>query len=545
MPNALISVYNKEGITEFASELHRLGWTLYASGGTAKEILNAKIPVKDVADLVGGGAILGHKVVTLSREIYAGLLATDSKEDRAELKRLNIPKIDLICVDLYPLTSEIRRKGSSEQSIIEQTDIGGPTLLRAAAKGRRIVVSQAEQRQKVINWIKDGMPDKEDHLKRLAAKAEATVARYALDSARYISDGRFDGAVDERVAAAAYGENPWQKQAWLYSHNPEDKLAITQFKLLQGNQPSYNNYCDLDRLLQTITHVAAGFDKNFGNVPFIALGAKHGNVCGAAFGKDKKEVIQKMVAGDPRAIFGGVVMLNFELDEILAEVLLTDGLETGRRLLDGVIAPAVTNNAIKMLRRKGDKCRLLTNAELNKLKVTSLDKALRTRYVRGGQLVQNNYTFVLDINDLSVERFITKPTVAAQSPEAKHVNYAREANILMAWAIGSTSTSNTITLVKDSQLIGNGVGQQDRVSACELAIKRAKDAGHDTTDSIAYSDSFFPFPDGVEVLARAGIKTIFASSGSVNDGKIVAACKSMETDLYMIPDNLGRGFYAH
>jgi phosphoribosylaminoimidazolecarboxamide formyltransferase/IMP cyclohydrolase len=298
-------------------------------------------------------------------------------------------------------------------------------------------------------------------------------------------------------------------------------------------------------LLQTITHVAAGFDKNFGNLPFIALGAKHGNVCGAAFGKDKKEVIQKMVNGDPRAIFGGVVMLNFELDEILAEVLLTASQETGRRLLDGVIAPAVSNNAIKMLKRKGDKCRLLTNAELNKLKVRSLDKALRTRYVRGGQLVQNNYTFVLDINDPSVERFITKPTMAAQSPGAKHVHYAREANILMAWAIGSTSTSNTITLVKDSQLIGNGVGQQDRVSACELAIKRAKDAGHDTTDSIAYSDSFFPFPDGVEVLASAGIKTIFASSGSVNDGKIIETCKSMGTDLYMIPDKLGRGFYAH
>ena len=170
MPNALISVYNKEGIAEFAAQLQELGWNLYASGGTAKAILEAKVSVKDVAELVGGGPILGHRVVTLSREIYAGLLATDSKEDQAELKRLKIPKIDLVCVDLYPLSAEIKRKGSNEQSVTELTDIGGPTLLQAAAKGRHIVISEPEQRQRVIDSIEE-CQTKSGRLRRLAAKA--------------------------------------------------------------------------------------------------------------------------------------------------------------------------------------------------------------------------------------------------------------------------------------------------------------------------------------------------------------------------------------
>jgi len=528
--NALLSVYDKNGIEDFAKQLHDLGWNIYASGGTAKAIQVAGVPVEDVASLVGGGAILGHRVVTLSREIHAGLLATDSAEDEAELKQLGIPRIDLVCVDLYPLEQEIAKPGSTRESVIEQTDIGGPTMLRSAAKGERIVISQPQQRQQVIDWLKAGEPDRAEFISGLIANVEAVVANYALASARYHSSGGYDGLVSKRVADAAYGENPWQANASLYSaDNKADALSLAKFKLKQGVAPSYNNYCDFDRLLQTTSHIAAGWDVNFGKVPVIAVGGKHGNACGAAIGSDSKSTIEKMLEGDLRAIFGGIVLVNFEITAELAEVLLQHKVESGRRLLDAVIAPAVTQEALELLRRKKDKCRVLVNPALANLSKDSLDTAMRMRYVRGGWLAQDNYTYVLDLNDEDMDKN----------------GQANDEDIVLSWAIGSTSNSNTITLVRDGQLIGNGVGQQDRVGAAELAVKRAKDAGHEVTGATAYSDSFFPFPDGPQSLADAGIAHILSSSGSVGDTKVKEAMAVAKVSLYLIPDKKARGFYAH
>lgn len=528
---ALISVYEKQGIEDFAHELIELGWEIYASGGTARHLTENDVAVKDVADLVGGGAILGHKVVTLSREIHAGLLA--DQNDTNELKELNIPHIDLVCGDLYPLEQEVAKADATEQSVRAQTDMGGPAMLRSAAKGGRIVISRPEQRQQVIDWLKDGQPEEAAFLRALAADAEATVAHYALVSARYQSEGEASGMTGRRVATAKYGENPWQKTAWLYKNDDsDDALALDRFELTQGAPPSYNNYADFDRLLQTMTHIAAGYEVNSGSVPMIALGAKHGNVCGAAVGDDPRKVIQRMLEGDLRAIFGGVMMLNFAIDEVLAETLVTHKVEKGRRLIDGIITPAVSKEAMAMLQRKGDKCRLLVNPALGSLGRASLDTAPRMRYVRGGWLMQDNYDFVLDLASSDV------------NGSASLKESVRD-DIVLGWAIGSTSNSNTITLVKDSMLIGNGVGQQDRVSAAQLATKRAIDAGHEIKGATAYSDSFFPFPDGPEALAEVGVATIFSSSGSVGDEKVRAACEAKGVALVTIPDAVGRGFYAH
>src|ERR1051326_672752 len=371
MKTALISVYNKEGIVEFAKELVDLGFKILASGGTAKELSSAGIEVTDVASLVGGGAILGHRVVTLSREIHAGLLAKDNEEDRAELKSLNIPFIDLVCVDLYPLSEEIGKIGKSQvgteaarERVIEKTDIGGPTMLRSAAKGRRIVICDHEDRKKVIDWLKQGQPDKEFFINKFCAKAEFIVSDYALASARYHSQGNIDGVVAHEVLSLKYGENAWQVPAGLFKNEIVDELSLANFKLVAGTTPSYNNFADLDRLLQTMTHIAAGFDVNFGSVPKIAVGVKHGNPCGAAIDEAPSSAIQKMLEGDLRAIFGRVVTVNFPIDEKLAEVLLTHKMESGRRLLDGIIAPEFTEGAIEMMKRKGDKCRFLVNRDL-------------------------------------------------------------------------------------------------------------------------------------------------------------------------------------
>ena len=184
---ALLSVFDKTGIVEFAEGLVELDWTIYASGGTAKTLLDAGLPVKDVSELAGGEAILGHRVVTLSREVYAGLLARSVEEDLLELERLGIPFIDLVCVDLYPLVDEIASKDATPQSVNDKTDIGGPTMLRAAAKGQRIVISQPDQRQKVLNWLRAGEQDAAKVRLRLAKDAVVSVADYELWSARYLN----------------------------------------------------------------------------------------------------------------------------------------------------------------------------------------------------------------------------------------------------------------------------------------------------------------------------------------------------------------------
>lgn len=328
-----------------------------------------------------------------------------------------------------------------------------------------------------------------------------------------------------------YGENAAQTPAALYSTGSDDPLALDKFAVIEGAGPSFNNWCDLDRLLQTMTHIARAYCVNDGVGTPIAVGAKHGNACGAAGGGSDVlstterclGVIERMMAGDPLAIFGGLVLLNFALTEELCEPLIG-------KMLDGIIAPEISDGAIDLLRRRGDKCRFITNPAL--ATSLALDQAPRFRYVRGGLLCQPNYTFVPDFRAGNIVKY---------GPETARL----ETDMAMAWAIGSTSNSNTITLVKDEQLIGNGVGQQDRVGAAQLAIARARRSGHDITGAAAYSDSFFPFPDGPQTLIEAGVRAIFTSSGSVKDQATIDVCATNGVTLYMIPDAIGRGFFGH
>ncbi len=548
---ALLSVYDKAGIEEFARSLAELGWELYASGGTAKAIKAAGIEVKDIAELVGGQAILGHRVVTLSRELAAGLLADkDRPEDITELTKLNIPLIDLVCVDMYPLEAAIA-EGSNDSGIIEKTDIGGPTLLRAAAKGQRIVLSHANQRQPVLDWLKAGKPDEVRFLKDLAARAEYEVAHYVLTSAQYLNGTAISGSLAKLNSPTKYGENPWQAEAAFYADNREvvDPLGLDRFEHVQGMERSYVNMTDIDRLLQTVTHVAAGFDKNFGQVPAIAAGVKHGNACGAAVADNHVEVIKKMLEGDTRAIFGGVIMINGDIDQSEAEALLHHAMDSDKpRLLDGVIGASVSDQALSLLSR--NKLRVVINPALAKLSVKSLDTSRRRRPVRGGTLEQPNYDFVLDFS-------------ADYMQLHGELTDQQKRDLVLAWAVGSTSNSNTITLVKNGQLIGNGVGQQDRVGAAQLALTRTTNNFPELSregdsvilkialdkqklaGSVAYSDSFFPFPDGPESLAKAGVKAILTSSGSVGDEAVIKTLAESGVSVAMVPDKIGRGFYMH
>ncbi len=532
--NALLSVYDKTGIAEFAKGLHELGWNIISSGGTAKVVAEAGVPVTDAAELVGGEAILGHRVVTLSREIHSGLLADAEKpEDLQELKDRGIPFIDLVAVDMYPLEEEIASGHATLQSVIEKTDIGGPTMLRAGAKARRIVLSRAEQRSEVLQWLTDGKKDEKDFRDKLCAVAEYECARYIMISARYHGGEEVAGWIGRRVAPTKYGENPWQTPAGLYADNrvATDPLGLDQFTHQKGWELSYINETDMHRLLQTVTHIAAGFETNMGKVPAIAVGVKHGNACGAGVAKTGVEAVQRMLEGDEIAIFGGVVMLNGVVDVDVATALMQYHMPEGQnRLLDGVVGSSVTSEAMEILGRA--KLRIVTNPALAQLTKDSLETTAIYRNVRGGMLVQPNYTFVLDFDADYIELH-------------GELNEQAKKDLILAWAVGSTSNSNTITITKECKLLGNGVGQQDRVGAAKLAVSRATGRGHDVQGGAAYSDSFFPFPDGPLVLADAGITAILTSSGSVKDPEVIETLAGKNVAVAMLPDKLGRGFFGH
>ncbi len=330
--------------------------------------------------------------------------------------------------------------------------------------------------------------------------------------------------VGKKIATCKYGENAYQTPAYLFSSETDDPLGLDKFVVIEGSAPSFNNWVDLDRLLQTMTHIMAAYATNAHVESLnIAIGGKHGNTCGAAIDVN---ALRLMMAGDPLAIFGGLVMTNFQIGDSAVEHL-------SGKMLDGIIAPDFTAGAIEKLKRKGNKCRFIKNPALQNLDLNSLDTKNRFRYVRGGFLQQPNYTFVP--NFTKKESFQQYGTISIDKMD----------DLLLAWAIGSTSNSNTITLVKNGHLIGNGVGQQDRVGAAKLAIERARRSGHALTGAVAYSDSFFPFPDGPQVLLDAGVTAILTSSGSVNDQKTIDLCQERDACLIMIPDAVGRGFFGH
>jgi phosphoribosylaminoimidazolecarboxamide formyltransferase/IMP cyclohydrolase len=532
--NALISVYDKTGVEEFADGITSQGFNIYASGGTAKRIGEAGIPVTDVAELVGGGAILGHRVVTISREIAAALLATDSEEDVAELERLGIPRIDLVRVDMYPLEEEIAKPSSTEEDVIEQTDIGGPNMLRMGAKGRRIVVPTAELQAEVLLWLQDGRPNENDFRRRLAAEAEFEAARYVLESAKYLGGKAVFGFAGKRIFVPRYGENGWQEAALYSERSNTDPLSFKNFNQEQGKELSYNNLIDsIERGNQTITHIVAAFKKRGKDLP-AAVGVKHGNPCGAGVAKAPVEAVQKMLDGEPEAIFGGVVSLSFEIDSEVAHALLNHGMANDKtRFLEVVMAAGITDEAREILGAKPN-LRVLTNSELGKLDENSLDKKRRAKHLRGGDLlVQDNYTMIAIPEGEDLEIWGNEA-----SEEEKD-------DMTLAAAIDGTSNSNTIAIVKNSMLLANGVGQQARHIAAWLATERGKQLKHDLVGASAGSDSFFPEPDAPLILLGAGIKNIFGLRGSNNDDKVKEAIIAAGGTQYTLPNYRYRRFYAH
>ncbi len=337
---------------------------------------------------------------------------------------------------------------------------------------------------------------------------------------------------DDGRITCKYGENAWQAayfEPW--ADGTADSLSLQNFVRDPIGAPSYNDMAELDRNVQTLTHIAAGADVNLKTVPYIGIATKHGNPCGAAIGETKEEVVEKLLTGDQIAIFGGTISVNFEIDQALAEKLVMYP-ENKKRFLGSIVAPGFDAGAREYLLAASKKMALYTNPALASLNKDSLEGGKRWRYVRGGRLVQDNYTFV------------PKLTEAQHLPE-KSLKEQQYIDATLAWAIGSTSNSNTITVVKNGELVGNAVGQQDRVGSAALVVMRAKRADHDLDGAVAYSDSFFPFSDGVQVLIDAGIKLIFATTGSIRDQEVQQACLDQGVSLILFPDAQARGFFNH
>lgn len=550
---ALLSAYDKSGIVELASQLHRFGVELVASGGTARVIAKASIPVTDVAEITGFGAMLGHRVVTLHPSVHGGILADrDDPVHLADLEQYGIEPFDIMVGNIYPFTSD---------PSIELIDIGGPTMLRGAAKNFQhvTVVVDPSDYEELIGELRQSeyvgpLGTSLAFRRSLARKAFAHTAAYDAAIVDWFDEETYAaGELPATLHVAAtlqqplkYGENAWQKPSGLYVMSTADPLALDKFTLLEGN-PGNNNWLDVSRALQTATHIAAGTALNLDQDYHIAVGVKHGNACGAAFEEDEITVLERMLKGNLTSIFGGYVLTNFVIDVGLAELLLQHGSGPAgrRRLLEGVVAPAITREAQELLHRKGDKCVMLENPALVALDATTLDTSRRRAAVRGGYIDQPNYTYVLDLYHSELE--------VGQTIEE---DFTVIGNIVLAWAVGSTSTSNTIAITKYWSLLSSGVGQQDRVGAAKLALARYDDAlealreanlqqDSELPGATAYSDSFFPFRDGPLVLAAAGIETLFASRGSVKDPEVRAACEEAGVNLITLPDAICRGFYGH
>jgi phosphoribosylaminoimidazolecarboxamide formyltransferase/IMP cyclohydrolase len=528
---ALISVSNKAGIVDFAGALIAMDWDITASPGTAKVLREAGYPVTDMEEITNVPAILGHRVFSEHIKIAGALVAKPSElHDRDRIK-YNIPWFDLLCVDLYPLSDAIA-KGRSEQEIIDLTDIGGITLIRNAVKGRRIVITDPNDRVFVIEQLKKNGDVTEEVRRELCAKAELLCAKYCLESARYISQNQIDGFTGTVSIEMCYGENPYQSNAAFYSWDLDDPLSISNFKQLAGRKPSYVNLTSLDGILEVLCRVFAVFAENYrGKVPYIAIGAKHGLPIGASVDWDSpKKALEKMLWGDPKAIWGGEVITNFSISEELAALLLSDVRRdklfgAGSWMLNLIVAPDFDSKSIDIL-GGWEKRRIFCNPSLYNPKMVG---DFVYRIIRGGFIKQSTPNYILKVDDMD---WVGEPLTGTEFD-----------TLLFAWAIAWSMHSNGIALAHDRQLLACD-GQPSTVGAIKGAIGKAQEAGHGSAKAIFAANAFLPFTDSVELLANHHCIGGVLPKGGKSERSVrdLFACRSMR--VAFIPE-VYRGFSRH
>ncbi|HRX81070.1 MAG: bifunctional phosphoribosylaminoimidazolecarboxamide formyltransferase/IMP cyclohydrolase [Planctomycetaceae bacterium] len=514
---ALISVSDKLGLAGFAYGLSSAGVEIYSTGGTRKHLESQGLRVYDVADYTGFPEMMDGRLKTLHPKIFGGILCRhDRPDDMEAIDEQDIVPFELIVVNLYPFEATISREGVTRAEAIEQIDIGGPSLVRAAAKNHKFVsiATHPEQYSSILEEISRDGHTSLTLRTRLASEAFARTAAYDRAIADYFcgetNDGPFAPTTNitlHRRAVLRYGENPHQ-QAALYSEVGSRHASLVTARQLNGKELSYNNLLDLDSAL-TIAR----------SLPGVACSViKHNNPCGAASAATLVEATQKALAGDPVSAFGSVIGFNRIVDVATAEFLATPGL-----FVEAIVAPDFEAAAVGVLTSKP---KWRSNVRLMQVgRLEDVKSQRQFRHIDGGMLVQDADSLPDPEGEWKV--------VTEKQPTDEQL-----AELRFGWAVVRHVKSNAITLSKDQALCGVGAGQMSRVDSVEIAIRKAGDR---VAGSVLSSDAFFPFPDSIHKAAEAGVSAIIQPGGSKNDDDVIAACNEVSMPMIFT----GRRHFKH
>jgi phosphoribosylaminoimidazolecarboxamide formyltransferase / IMP cyclohydrolase len=498
VPRAILSVSNKTGLVEFARGLADLGWELVSTGGTARTLREAGLAVLDVSEVTGHPEMMDGRVKTLHPAVHAGILARAGRDDdSAALDELGYAPVDLVAVNLYAFREAVAG-GADLPAAMEKVDIGGPTMIRAAAKNheRVVVVVDPSDYGRVLAAIRDG--EVGPSLRReLARKVFAHTAEYDGAIAAYLAPEPADGSdLPDRLSLGLvkqmdlrYGENPDQPAAF-YAEEAAPPGSLPHLVQLHGKELSFNNLLDVDAAVVG----ASAWTAEEGVACCII---KHTTPCGLALGDDAETAYQRALATDPVSAFGGIVALNRPVTEAAAEAMASHFLEV-------IVAPAFEDGARAVLERK-------KNLRLIELPMTPAGgEELDLKRVRGGLLAQARMVMSFPEDDWRV--------VTEREPEEGEWRDLR-----FAWRVAALVKSNAIVLARDTQVLGIGAGQMSRVDSSRIAVLKAGDQGFDVGGAVLASDAFFPFRDGVDAAAAAGARAIIQPGGSVRDDEVIAA----------------------
>ncbi len=489
---ALLSVSDKTGLVPFATELASLGWELISTGGTARALREAGLTVRDVSEVTGFPEMLDGRVKTLHPKVHGALLARRDLADHMQaIAEHEIQPIDLVVVNLYPFRETVARRGVTPEEVIEQIDIGGPSMLRSAAKNHDAVtvVVDPEDYERVLVPLRDRVDDPK--LRRmLASKVFAHTATYDAAIAAWFAEARDDLFPErlplafERAQSLRYGENPDQRAAFYVERAGAGLAGLAQ---RGGKELSFNNLLDLEGAL-------------IASDPFVdevcCAIVKHTTPCGLATAETPLEAYRKALACDPVSAFGSVISFTTPIDEVVAEAVSS-------LFVECIVAPEFTPGAIEILVRK-------RNLRVLEGRAQWPDRALDYKRVRGGMLAQERASSLIGDEGWQV--------VTRKEPSS-----AERRDLLFAWRAVAAVKSNAIVLARDGATIGIGAGQMSRVDAAFLAAHKAKVAGHDARGAVLGSDAFFPFRDGVDQAADAGVVAIIQPGGSLRDPEIIEA----------------------
>ncbi len=497
---ALISVSDKTGILDFARNLADLGVEILSTGGTYRLLKDNDVPATEISDYTGFPEMMDGRVKTLHPKVHGGILGRRGTDD-AIMNEHGIVSIDMVVVNLYPFEATIAKPGCDLDTAIENIDIGGPTMVRSAAKNHKWVsiVVNASDYGRIIEEMRTNAGIVSDQTRfELALAAFEHTAHYDGAIANYLGSITTEGTRNQyprtfnqqyvRVQSMRYGENPHQTAAFYREHNPEEP-SVSTAQQVQGKELSYNNVADTDAALECV--------KSFDEPACVIV--KHANPCGVAIGMDLREAYLRAFQTDPTSAFGGIIAFNQPLDADTAITIID------KQFVEVIIAPAIDEDALPILAQKTN-VRVLACGEWSSERAKGFD----FKRVNGGLLIQERDNGMVSVADLKV--------VTRRAPTKDEMR-----DLMFAWKVAKFVKSNAIVYTKNLQTIGVGAGQMSRVYSAKIAGIKAADEGLKVEGSVMASDAFFPFRDGIDAAAEAGITAVIQPGGSIRDEEVIAA----------------------